>query len=439
MTKTRLMIACLVAAISLAAVPVVGTIVTRLDSAENSNLALLAGVIQLVQRVYVHPVNSDELTNDALKGMLNRLDPHSDYMDEQEFKDSKADIAGKFGGLGMQIGEENDLPKVISPIDGTPAAHAGLEPGDDIVMINRASTRGMSLQKVVDLLRGDPGSTVTITILRGKQAPFDVTLTREIIHVKSVKSQLEPDGKGYIRISQFGEDTADGVKQAIDKLKQDANGNLKGLVLDLRDDPGGLLSAAVDVAGDLLDGGSVVSIHGRIANEDKSYKAAARGDMLPGVPVVVLINGASASASEIVAGALQDRHRATVMGTQSFGKGSVQAVIPLEGHGAVRITTALYYTPSGRSIQDEGIAPDIVIEAPKDQQISGNLILRESGLHGAFANPGPLNQAPGAGQPSPANAKPVYSSPIKADLIGKPDDAQLNAALSYFDHSASTK
>lgn len=227
MTKTRLMIACLVAAISLAAVPVVGTIVTRLDSAENSNLALLAGVIQLVQRVYVHPVNSDELTNDALKGMLNRLDPHSDYMDEQEFKDSKADIAGKFGGLGMQIGEENDLPKVISPIDGTPAAHAGLEPGDDIVMINRASTRGMSLQKVVDLLRGDPGSTVTITILRGKQAPFDVTLTREIIHVKSVKSQLEPDGKGYIRISQFGEDTADGVKQAIDKLKQDANGNLK--------------------------------------------------------------------------------------------------------------------------------------------------------------------------------------------------------------------
>ena len=301
-------------------------------------------------------------------------------------------------------------------------------------MINHSSTQGVNLSKVVSLLRGDPGTSVTITILRDKQAPFDVTITREIIKVESVKSKLEPDGIGYIRISQFGGDTADGFKKAIDNLNHDANGRIKGLVIDLRDDPGGLLTAAVAVAGDLLDGGSVVSIHGRQANDEKTFNAPAHGDMLSGIPVAVLINGASASASEIVAGALQDRHRATIMGTQSFGKGSVQTVIPLEGHGAVRLTTALYYTPSGSSIQDKGIAPDVVVEAPKDQQIAGGALLRESALHGAFANPGPLNQTPDKGatpSPSTPEVKPVYSAPIKADLIGKPDDAQLKAALDH--------
>jgi len=439
MTKARLLIVGLLAA-GIAAVPVIRAIANQDEDGSDSNLALLAGVIQLVHRDYVHPIGSDELTKDALKGMLTRLDPHSDYMDDQEYKQSQADIAGRFGGLGMQISEQDGVPKVISPIDGTPAAHAGLEPGDEIILINHSSTRGMALGKVVGLLRGDPGSTVTLTILRGKQPPFDVTLTRQIIQVESVKSKLEPDGVGYIRISQFGGDTADGFKQAVANLKRDANGHIKGLVLDLRDDPGGLLRAAVDVSGDLLDGGSVVSIHGRQPSEDQSFKAPANGDMLSGVPVVVLINGASASASEIVAGALQDRHRATVMGTQSFGKGSVQTVIPLKGHGAVRLTTALYYTPSGRSIQDEGIAPDVVVDVPKDQQISGSPMLRESALHGAFANPGPLNQTPGAtpAQPSAESAKSVYSAPIKADLIGKYDDTQLNAALSYLDRMAET-
>ena len=439
MTKARLLIVGLLAA-GIAAVPVIRAIANQDEDGSDSNLALLAGVIQLVHRDYVHPIGSDELTKDALKGMLTRLDPHSDYMDDQEYKQSQADIAGRFGGLGMQISEQDGVPKVISPIDGTPAAHAGLEPGDEIILINHSSTRGMALGKVVGLLRGDPGSTVTLTILRGKQPPFDVTLTRQIIQVESVKSKLEPDGVGYIRISQFGGDTADGFKQAVANLKRDANGHIKGLVLDLRDDPGGLLRAAVDVSGDLLDGGSVVSIHGRQPSEDQSFKAPANGDMLSGVPVVVLINGASASASEIVAGALQDRHRATVMGTQSFGKGSVQTVIPLKGHGAVRLTTALYYTPSGRSIQDEGIAPDVVVDVPKDQQISGSPMLRESALHGAFANPGPLNQTPGAtpAQPSAESAKSVYSAPIKADLIGKPDDAQLKTALAWLtDHADS--
>lgn len=435
MVKSRVLIVGLLAAAGIAAVPFVTAIATQSAGPAASDIGLLAGVIQLVGRDYVHPISSEELTKDALKGMLTRLDPHSDYMDAQEFKQSQADMAGAFGGLGMQISEQNEVPKIISPIDGTPAARAGLEPGDQIVMINHSSTQGVNLSKVVSLLRGDPGTSVTITILRGKQAPFDVTITREIIKVESVKSKLEPDGIGYIRISQFGGDTADGFKKAIDDLNHDANGRIKGLVIDLRDDPGGLLSAAVSVAGNLLDGGSVVSIHGRQANDEKTFKAPAHGDMLSGIPVVVLINGASASASEIVAGALQDRHRATVMGTQSFGKGSVQTVIPLEGHGAVRLTTALYYTPSGSSIQDKGIAPDIVVEAPKDQQIAGGALLRESALRGAFANPGPLNQTPDKGTTSPSpstpEVKPVYSAPIKADLIGKPDDAQLKAALDH--------
>jgi carboxyl-terminal processing protease len=437
MTKARLLVVCLFTA-GVAAVPL--AIAMQREDGAASDLGLLAGVIQLVHRDYVHPVGSDELAKDALKGMLNRLDPHSDYMDEQEFKQTQADIAGRFGGLGIQISEQDGIAKVISPIDGTPAARAGLEPGDEIVLIDHANAQGMALPKVVGLLRGDPGSTVTLTISRRKQSPFDVPLTRKIIQVESVKSKLEPDGVGYIRVSQFGGDTADEFKQAIGNVNRDANGRIKGLVLDLRDDPGGLLSAAVDVAGDLLDGGSVVSIHGRRQNEDETFKAPTKGDMLSGIPVVVLINDASASASEIVAGALQDRHRATVMGTQSFGKGSVQTIIPLTGYGAVRLTTALYYTPSGRSIQDEGIAPDVVVDAPKDQQISGGAVLRESALHGAFANPGPLKQTPppSGTQSQVAQAKSRYSAPIKAELIGKSDDAQLRAALSYLDAKVGT-
>ncbi|WP_300179710.1 S41 family peptidase [Bradyrhizobium sp.] len=431
-----MLIAGLIAGAAIVALPLVAAIAMQSAGPVPSNLALLTGVIQLVRQDYVHPIGADELVKDALKGMLRRLDPHSDYMDAQEFKESQADIAGKFGGLGMQISEQDAVPKIIAPIDGTPAAAAGLEPGDEIVLIDHSSTEGVGLRKVVTLLRGDPGSKVTLTILRGKQDPFDVTLTREIIRVESVKSYPEPDGIGYIRITQFGEDTADGFKKAIADFKRNANGSVKGLVLDLRDDPGGLLSAAVDVAGDLLDGGSVVSIHGRRADEEKTFKAPAHGDELSGAPIVVLINSASASASEIVAGALQDRHRATIMGTQSFGKGSVQTVVPLKGYGAVRLTTALYYTPSGRSIQDEGIAPDVVVEAAKDQRISGGPLLREGALHGAFANPGPLNQQPEKGKAALSQAKSSYSAPIKAELIGKPGDAQLKTALAYLDKNA---
>ncbi|PZA11191.1 peptidase S41 [Rhodopseudomonas palustris] len=426
------------AVLGIVAVPVVSALALQREQTAPADLDLIGGVIQLVQRAYVHPIASDELTKDALKGMLNRLDPHSDYMDEKEFKDMQTDMSGQFGGLGMQISAQGGIPRVVSPIDGTPAARAKLEPGDLIIKVGTASTQGMSLRNVVDMLRGTPGTKVTITILRGKEDPFDVTLTREIIKVASVKSEMKPDGVGYIRISQFGQDTAEGFTAALAKLKGDAkDGGLKGLVIDLRNDPGGLLNAAVSVAGDLLNGGTVVSIRGRQSDDQRVFSAPSRGDKLPGVPVVVLINGASASASEIVAGALQDRKRATVMGTTSFGKGSVQTVIPIKGHGAVRLTTALYYTPAGRSIQDEGIVPDVIQEAPKDQQISGGPLIRESALHGAIANPGKLGKpdatadkpVPKPGEPADDKIKAATSAPIKADLIGKPEDAQLNAAL----------
>jgi len=435
MKKSRLAVVGVVAT-SLVALPVVYALGARAAGPSPVDLALLNGVIQLVENDYVHSVDAHALTKDALKGMLNRLDPHSDYMDEQEFKESQADISGKFGGLGIQISEEHGVPKVISPIDGTPAAQAGLQPGDLIVGIDGASAQGLDLSKVVRLLRGAPGTSVKLTIARGTEKPFDVSITRAIIQVQTVKSKLETNNIGYVRITEFGGDTPRDFKQAVEKLKQDAGGNLKGLVLDLRNDPGGLLSAAVAVAGNFLDGGTVVTIKGRRGEDNHAYAVNKGSDLIPKTPIVVLINGASASASEIVAGALQDRHRAKIMGTQSFGKGSVQTIIPLNGHGALRLTTALYYTPGGRSIQGQGIAPDIVVEVPADQQVPGAFMPHESSLSGAFRNPGPLLHEilpkgnPKEGAPTEAQN---YSAPIKTQIIGTPEDAQLKAALGYFE------
>jgi carboxyl-terminal processing protease len=442
MTKSSLLIAG-----ALAAGVAAGSIIAAVSGESRSgvsaqDLALIGAVIQLVQRDYVHQVGSDELTKDALKGMLSRLDPHSDYMDEQEYKQSLGSISGRFGGVGMELSEQDGLPKVIAPIDGSPAARAGVQPGDVIVGIDGKSTQGLSLVEIVGVLRGKPGTTVKLTISRGTNEPFDTTLTRSIIHVQSVKTKLEPSGIGYVRVVEFSDEAARDVKQAIGTLKQEAGGKLKGFVLDLRDDPGGLLTSAVAIAGDFLDGGTVVSIRGRHRGAEQSFTAPANGDILAGTPTVVLINGASASASEIVAGALQDRHRATVMGTRSFGKGSVQTIIPLNGHGALRLTTALYYTPGGRSIQGEGIAPDIVVEATKDEQVAGAVMLRESELRGAFSNPGSLtpNGSGGNGEKPPAADKKVVASPpIKADLIGAPEDSQLKEALSYLERTVGTK
>ncbi len=434
MKKSRLVVVGAVAA-SLVALPVAYALGARTAGPSPIDLALLNGVIQLVENDYVHSIDSHQLTKDALKGMLTRLDPHSDYMDEQEFKESQADISGKFGGLGIQISQEHGVPRVISPIDGTPAAHADLQPGDLIVGIDGDSSQGLDLSKVVRLLRGAPGTSVKLTIARGTEKPFDVSITRAIIRVQTVKSKLEGKNIGYVRITEFGSDTPRDFKQAVEKLKQDTGGNLKGLVLDLRNDPGGLLSAAVAVAGDFLDGGTVVTIKGRRPDDNHAYGVSGAGDLIPKTQVVVLINGASASASEIVAGALQDRRRAKIMGTESFGKGSVQTIIPLNGHGALRLTTALYYTPGGRSIQGQGIVPDIVVEAPADQQVAGAVMPHESSLSGAFRNPGPLRKIAPKGNPkegAPTEAQ-TYSAPIKTQLIGTPQDAQLKAALAYFE------
>jgi carboxyl-terminal processing protease len=439
MKKSRLLAASL-AAVALVTVPLIAIGANRPDpstAVTATDLALIGGIMRLVEQAYVHPVGHDELTKDALKGMLSRLDPHSDYMDEQEYKEMQTDLAGKFGGLGIEISQQGGVPKVISPIDDTPAARAGIQPGDLIVSIDGHSTHGVDLSKIVRQLRGNPGTSVKITIARGSDAPFDVTITRDTIRAPNIKSKLHADNIGYVRISEFDDGTGAEFKQAIKSLEQQAGGKLAGLVIDLRDNPGGLLSAAVDVSGDFLDGGIVVSVHGRNAREDQALQAPARGDMLKGTRVVVLINGASASASEIVAGALQDRHRATIMGTQSFGKGSVQAIVPLRGHGAVRLTTALYYTPAGRSIQGRGVSPDVTVEAPKDQQAPGAIILRESTLEGAFANPGSLGGKPNSSSADDdnsdqSNGASTVSPPIKAELIGTPDDGQLKAALAWF-------
>src|SRR5262245_15336511 len=380
--RVLLSVALLSATLSL---PIGAAIGARIGGVSPDDLGLLAGVIELVQRDFVHPVSGKQLTADALKGMLNRLDPHSDYMDEQELRELQTDMAGKFGGLGMQISQQDGLPKVISPIDDTPAASAGIQPGDLIVAVDGRSTRGVGLNDVVRLLRGTPGTSVKLTIARGTDAPFDVPLTRQIITVATVKARLEPGNVGYVRITQFGEETSKDLTRSLDDLKRQANGEIKGLVLDLRNDPGGLLTAAVAVTNAFVDGGTVVTVRGR-GNNGQTLSAQPGGTVLPKTPMVVLINGASASASEIVAGAVQDRRPAASMGTASFGKGSVQTVMPIKDHGAVRLTTALYYTPAGRSIQGQGITPDSVIEAPKDQQVAGAVLQREGALSSAIRN-----------------------------------------------------
>jgi carboxyl-terminal processing protease len=288
------------------------------------------------------------------------------------------------------------------------------------------------LMEVVRKIRGKPGTSVTLTIQRDGKSPFDVPITRQVIEIHSVKSKLEANGIGYVRISEFGQETPNELRDAISGMQRQAGNRLAGLVLDLRNDPGGLLTSAVDVSSDFLKGGTVVSIHGRNGSDDQSFTAPATGTLLPETPMVVLVNGASASASEIVAGALQDRHRATVMGSQSFGKGSVQTIVPIKGHGAVRLTTALYYTPSGRSIQGDGITPDIVVQAAKDEQVANSQVWREAQLHGAFANPGTLSGSDAAPNAKPASSEPA-SPPIKEQLIGTDRDSQLKAALNFLE------
>ena len=406
-------------------------------TASGGDLSLFQDVLRQVEKSYVEPVSDSDLVKDALKGMLTRLDPHSDYMDQEQYEQMTAVTRGQFGGIGVELTLESRVPEVIAPIDGTPAADAGIEPGDRISKIDAQSTTGMDVEEIVKRLRGAPGTRVTLTVSRNDRPPFEVTLSRAIIHVVSVKSDLKGDNIGYVRIAAFTESTARELATAIGRLKDRARGRLNGLILDLRNDPGGLLDAAVEVAGDFTDGGVVVTTRGRTGQDDHVYRAPATGDLVRGTPIVVLINSASASAAEIVAGALQDHHRATVMGTRSFGKGSVQTIIPLDGQGALRLTTALYYTPSGRSIQGQGIAPDIVVGLPKNQQVANAVVTYESDLYRALKNTGPLasGSATHAAGPLRADTTEAAQHPIKPLIIGTSNDAQFAAALDYLQKS----
>ena len=395
----------------------------------DTDLSLIRQVMGKVQASYVEPVDKNQLTKDSLKGMLNGLDPHSDYMDESEYDEMLSDSHGEFTGIGAELTRDDTHLKILSPIDDTPSALAGIRPGDVILRIDGEPTEAMNLKDAVDKLRGPAGTKVRITILRTGQKPFDVTLTRAIIRVASVKSHLEPGRIGYIRITTFMEKTQSEFGDALDHLRHEAGGRLDGLVLDLRNDPGGLLDSAVNVAGDFLDGGTIVSIRGRQQSENETFGARPNGDRLHGTPVVVLINSASASASEIVAGALQDRHRATILGTRSFGKGSVQTIIPLDGHGALRLTTARYYTPSGRSIQGEGVTPDQVVMPPKDEQVVDATIVHERDLHGALKNTGPEGADNAAGASPAAQRQAAEDVAIDPAVIGTARDYQLAVAV----------
>ena len=334
------------------------------------NLNLFGDVFEKIRSDYVEKPDEQKLVEAAINGMLGSLDPHSSYMDAKSFRDMQVQTRGEFGGLGIEVTQEDGLIKVVTPIDDTPASRAGILSGDIISAIDGENVQGLSLNQAVDKMRGAPDTSVTLKILRGSNKdPQDIKVTRAVIQIKSVRERQEGGDIGYIRITQFNEQTFEGVRAAIQKFQNDIPAaKFKGYVLDLRNNPGGLLDQSIDVVNCFLDRGEIVSTRGRNADETMRYNARP-GDLSKGKPVVVLINGGSASASEIVAGALQDHKRATILGTRSFGKGSVQTIIPLgQNNGAVRLTTARYYTPSGRSIQAKGIDPDVTVlqDVPDD-------------------------------------------------------------------------
>jgi len=326
------------------------------------DLRAFSEIFGRIKSSYVEPVEDKELIENAIRGMLSGLDPHSSYLDLKGFKDLREGTSGQFGGLGIEVSMEDGFVKVVSPIDDTPAAEAGVKAGDLIIRLDDTPVKGMSLNDAVDIMRGEPGTAIQLTIMReGEDRPITLELIRAIIKVQSVRHETVEPGYGYLRISTFQSPTGESVREAISQLKKDNGGTLKGLVLDMRNNPGGVLDAAVDVSDVFIDKGLIVYTEGRIDNADQRFHAKP-GDMLNGAPIVVLVNGGSASASEIVAGALQDHQRAVILGSKTFGKGSVQTVMPLTNDTAVKMTTALYYTPSGRSIQADGINPDIVID-----------------------------------------------------------------------------
>jgi carboxyl-terminal processing protease len=340
-----------------------------LESLPINELRTFTDVYARIKADYVEPVDDKTLLTHAIRGMLAGLDPHSTYLDPEEFKELQAGTTGTFGGLGIEVGMEDGFVKVIAPIDDTPAQRAGLQAGDLIIRLDDKPVQGMSLNDAVKLMRGEPGTKIKLTVVRkGQEKPLEFDLERAVIRVKSVKSRMLEPGYGYVRITQFQSQTGEQLRQTLEELQKQAGGKLSGLVLDLRNNPGGVLQASVSVADAFLEDGLVVYTDGRVKDAKLRYSAHP-GDLLNGAPMVVLVNGGSASASEIVAGALQDHKRAIIMGSKTFGKGSVQSIQELANGGAVKLTTSRYYTPSGRSIQAEGIVPDILLPQIKVDKV----------------------------------------------------------------------
>jgi len=399
-------------------------------------LDLFGEVFERVRADYVEEVTDEQLIEAAINGMLSSLDPHSSYMNAKNFRDMQVQVRGEFGGLGIEVTMEGGLVKVVSPIDDTPAAKAGLKPGDFITHLDGEAVLGLSLNEAVERMRGPVNSDLKLTVRREGKDPFDVMLKRAVIKIQSVKSHLEGNDIGYIRITSFNEQTDSGLQNALKSLKGQPGAKLAGIVLDLRNNPGGLLDQAIAVSDDFLEQGEIVSTRGRHAEDGARYNAHP-GDITGGLPMVVLINGGSASASEIVAGALQDHHRAVLLGTRSFGKGSVQTIIQLPGHGAMRLTTARYYTPSGRSIQAKGIEPDITVEPARIEKLTVAEGRHEADLRGALKNTDPTVAAKTPNATAPANVppgtepaqQPTENTAVDPSVMGTAQDYQLARAL----------
>jgi carboxyl-terminal processing protease len=377
-------------------------------------LSLFGDIFERVKANYVIDPPSDKLIYNAVNGMLSGLDPHSSYMNQKQYADMQVETSGQFGGLGLEVTQAGGLLKVISPIDGTPASRAGIKAGDIIVDIDSHSTDGLNLDDAVDKMRGAVGSQITLTLKRtGIDTPVKVTLTREIIQIQAVKSRIfksDAGNIGYIRLASFSQQADADIRKAVDSLQAQSGGHIHAYILDMRDNPGGLLDQAVAVSDDFLNNGEIVSTHGRHTEDDQVWYAEP-GDVTSGVPIVVLTNEGTASAAEIVTAALQQNRRALVLGMRTFGKGSVQTIVPIPGSGALRLTTALYYTPSGKSIQDYGVSPDVKVDdtrTPADQFAN----LRESDLLNSFQNPTGVTAPPlPSPVPLPAVAKTIPGAP----------------------------
>jgi len=408
-------------------------------------LDTFASVLAIVQKNYVEPVSTKRLIDGAISGMLASLDPHSAYLTPDLYRDLEVETRGSFGGLGIEITIKNGALTVVAPIEDTPAYRAGLKAGDQIIKIDDDFTKDMSLTEAVKRMRGPKGSKIKLTMHRnGVPELFNVTLARDVIKIQSVKSKTLDGGYGYIRVTTFQENTGEGVEKAIDGFEAKDHGKLKGIVFDLRDNPGGLLNQAVKVSDDFLDGGLIVYTQGREENQQQKYFSHKKKDF-DDYPMVVLVNGGSASASEIVAGALQDQKRAVVLGTQTFGKGSVQTILPLDDHSALRLTTARYYTPTGRSIQAVGITPDVDVEPPKETiesltklgaEFDENPEIHESDLPHHFQNgqkPGDKNPATGAAA-APGAGKGDKGPGAKGAKAKEEKDVQLDRAVDILKH-----